>query len=118
MQSTMFAVPPLDGQEIADEWSYCAALGKTECASRLESHFGSYIVEADFREIAQRGLNTCVSTLSGAPGPPLELTLDGFASTGFASPFRTGRSSRSRTGSRTSMRRSSVCLPSLSDWPF
>jgi len=112
----MFAVPPLDGQEIADEWSYCAALGKTECASRLESHFGSYIVEADFREIAQRGLNTCVSSLS-ATDPALELTLDGFPSTGFASPSRTGRSSRSRTGSRTSMRRSSVCLPSLSDSP-
>ena len=61
MQSTMFAVPPLDGQEIADEWSYCAALGKAECARRLEEHFATYITEADFREIAQRGLNTCVS---------------------------------------------------------
>lgn len=57
----MFAVPPLDGQEIADEWSYCAALGKAECARRLEEHFATYITEADFREIAQRGLNTCVS---------------------------------------------------------
>lgn len=72
MQSTMFAVPPLDEQTIADEWSFCAALGQAECTTRLQAHYASYIVESDFAEIAQRGLNTVRIPFPYWPLIPLE----------------------------------------------
>lgn len=58
MQSDLFAVSPLDQYDVLDEWTYCNILGKTECASRLAAHMDSWITEDDFREIAQRGMNT------------------------------------------------------------
>ena len=41
-----------------DEYHYCQKLGKEECKSRLESHWNSFIVEDDIKQIKDLGLNT------------------------------------------------------------
>ncbi|KAJ1664907.1 hypothetical protein IW140_003726 [Coemansia sp. RSA 1813] len=42
---------------VVDEWTYCEALGKTECQSRLQSHWASWVTESDISTIASLGLN-------------------------------------------------------------
>ncbi|KAL7412182.1 glycoside hydrolase superfamily [Mrakia frigida] len=58
MTSALFGVSPLDEQAVPDEWTYCNVLGKEECATRLEEHWSTYIVEEDFKLIQAAGLNT------------------------------------------------------------
>ncbi|KAJ2655278.1 hypothetical protein IWW48_005617 [Coemansia sp. RSA 1200] len=40
-----------------DEWTYCEALGKAECASRLNKHWASWVTESDIATLASLGLN-------------------------------------------------------------
>ncbi len=63
------------GDGIVDEYTFCQTLGQIECKSRLESHWSSWITEADFSAIAAAGLNHvripigywAVETLPGDP---------------------------------------------------
>ncbi|KAJ1664908.1 hypothetical protein IW140_003727 [Coemansia sp. RSA 1813] len=43
---------------VVDEWNYCKALGKAECKSRLEVHWGSWVQEADVAALARMHINT------------------------------------------------------------
>ena len=44
-------------EDIVDEYTFTQKLGKQEASRRLESHWASWITEADFKEIASVGLN-------------------------------------------------------------
>ncbi|KAI9047801.1 hypothetical protein LZ554_008510 [Drepanopeziza brunnea f. sp. 'monogermtubi'] len=46
-----------DGGGVVDEYTYTAALGKTEAERRLNQHWATWVTEADFAEIASFGLN-------------------------------------------------------------
>ncbi|KAJ1717848.1 hypothetical protein LPJ61_007118, partial [Coemansia biformis] len=46
------------GSPVVDEWSYCAALGKSECYSRLAQHWSTWAQEADIATLAGLGINT------------------------------------------------------------
>ena len=46
-----------DNQQVKDEYSMCATLGKEEASNRLTSHWNSWITQDDFQQIAQVGLN-------------------------------------------------------------
>ena len=41
-----------------DEWTFCAALGKTACTSVLQKHWSSWIVESDIAAMAGINVNT------------------------------------------------------------
>ncbi|KAJ2006621.1 hypothetical protein H4R26_001261 [Coemansia thaxteri] len=42
---------------VVDEWTYCATLGKNECASRLRQHWSTWVSETDIATLALLGLN-------------------------------------------------------------
>lgn len=46
-----------ESQIPVDEYHYTKALGKVEALSRLQQHWGSWIVEDDFKQISDLGLN-------------------------------------------------------------
>lgn len=46
-----------NGGGVVDEYTFTAALGKDAAQSQLNQHWGSWITEADFQEIASIGLN-------------------------------------------------------------
>ncbi|WRT66444.1 uncharacterized protein IL334_003402 [Kwoniella shivajii] len=58
MMPSFLDVEPIQNTYINDEWNYCAVLGKEECLTRLEAHWGSYITEDDFKRFANYSLNT------------------------------------------------------------
>lgn len=41
-----------------DEWTFCQALGKTACLSRLKQHWSTFVTSSDIDQIAAQGLNT------------------------------------------------------------
>jgi glucan 1,3-beta-glucosidase len=45
------------GDGVVDEYTFCQTLGQAECKNRLESHWSSWITQADFSAIAAAGLN-------------------------------------------------------------
>lgn len=45
------------GDAAIDEWTFCATLGKEAAQSKLVQHWGSFVTEADFQQIAKAGLN-------------------------------------------------------------
>ncbi|KAJ2716482.1 hypothetical protein H4R19_000621 [Coemansia spiralis] len=46
------------GSPVVDEWTYCAALGKVECGTRLARHWSTWAQEADVATLASLGINT------------------------------------------------------------
>ncbi|KAJ2255220.1 hypothetical protein GGI13_001727 [Coemansia sp. RSA 455] len=46
-----------DNPQVVDEWTYCAALGKNECTSRLKQHWSTWVTESDIATLAKLGLN-------------------------------------------------------------
>jgi glucan 1,3-beta-glucosidase len=49
--------PWANGGGVVDEYTFTKALGKGTAQSQLNAHWGSWITEADFQEIASFGLN-------------------------------------------------------------
>ncbi|KAJ2162509.1 hypothetical protein GGF46_000640 [Coemansia sp. RSA 552] len=45
------------GRKVVDEWTYCEALGKSECQARLKKHWESWVTEKDIETLASLGLN-------------------------------------------------------------
>ncbi|KAJ2237308.1 hypothetical protein IWW45_001062 [Coemansia sp. RSA 485] len=43
--------------QVVDEWTYCAALGKSECESRLQKHWSTWVTESDIATLAMLGIN-------------------------------------------------------------
>ncbi|KAJ2627689.1 hypothetical protein H4R22_004277, partial [Coemansia sp. RSA 1290] len=44
-------------RRVVDEWTYCQELGKQECLTRLQKHWGSWVTEKDILTLALLGLN-------------------------------------------------------------
>ncbi|KAJ2722978.1 hypothetical protein GGI07_002934 [Coemansia sp. Benny D115] len=44
--------------QVVDEWSYCLALGKSECQRRLEQHWATWVQESDIYELSVLNINT------------------------------------------------------------
>ncbi|KAJ2801035.1 hypothetical protein H4R20_003834 [Coemansia guatemalensis] len=44
-------------RQVVDEWTYCQALGKQECLSRLQEHWATFVTEEDISTLASLGLN-------------------------------------------------------------
>jgi glucan 1,3-beta-glucosidase len=57
-QPSLFSVSPLDQYQVPDEWTYTYLLSRNESIPRLHSHWSSWIVEDDFKRMADYGLNT------------------------------------------------------------
>lgn len=49
--------PWANGGGVVDEYTFTQALGKGAAQQQLNAHWGSWITEADFQEIASFGLN-------------------------------------------------------------
>ena len=50
----MFEATP---ENVVDEYTYTKVLGYAEAKPRLEKHWGSFITQSDFADIASKGLN-------------------------------------------------------------
>ncbi|KAK9692507.1 hypothetical protein K7432_014288 [Basidiobolus ranarum] len=46
---------PEDG--VIDEWTLCQKLGKEECKKRITKHYETFYTEADFKQMAEAGLD-------------------------------------------------------------